>query len=191
MLKRSLLACALLPLWTPAHATPELDALRAEIAQMKQLYETRLADLETRLKQAETRADVAPTAQAPDNLASTPANAFNPAMSLILSGQYAHRDDLEERGLTGFMPVGGHAHGTERGFGLNHTELVLSANVDPTWRGLANLAIADEEVEVEEAWFQSLGLGAGLSLKRAAASCPASGISTSNIRTHGISSTRR
>ncbi len=42
---RILLACALLPLWGDARADTELDALRAEIAQMKQLYETLLADL--------------------------------------------------------------------------------------------------------------------------------------------------
>lgn len=166
MLKRSLLACALLPLWAPAHATPELDALRAEIHAMKNQYESRLAELEARLKQAESQtAQAARPAESPSSARAAPANSFNPEMSLILSGQYARRDDLEERGLTGFAPIGGHNHGTERGFGLNHTELVLSANVDPYWRGLANLAIADEEVEVEEAWFQSLGLGAGLTLK--------------------------
>jgi hypothetical protein len=162
MQARSLLACALATLSGLAHAAPDLDALRAEIAQMKQHYESRLADLEARLKQAETQA-AHPAAPAPAT--SAPASGFNPEMSLIVSGQYARRDALEERGLTGFMPVGGHAHGTQRGFGLNPTELVLSANVDPHWRGLANFAFDDEGVEVEEAWFQSLGLGAGLTLK--------------------------
>ena len=162
MLKRSLLACALLPLWAPAHATPELDDLRAEIQQLKQLYETRLGDLEARLKLAEVQP--MPTARQAES-APTQSNAFNPEMSLILSGQYARRDDLEERVITGFMPAGGHDHGSERGFNLNHTELVLTANVDPLWRGQANLAIADGEVEVEEAWFQSLGLGQGMTLK--------------------------
>jgi outer membrane receptor protein involved in Fe transport len=86
-------------------------------------------------------------------------------VSLILQGRYAHRDDREERGITGFLPAGQHAHGGERGFSVDHTELVLSANVDPYWRGYANLAFVDDQVELEEAWFQSLALGRGLTLK--------------------------
>jgi len=95
--------------------------------------------------------------------APTAANAFNPEISLILQGAYIDRAG-GERPITGFMPSGGHAHG-ERGFTLDHTEVVASANVDPYSRALVNLALADEEVEVEEAWFQSLRLGQGLTVK--------------------------
>ena len=53
----------------------------------------------------------------------------------------------------------------QRGFSLDHTELVMSASVDPYFRGYFNIALLDEEVEIEEAWFQTTGLGNGLSLK--------------------------
>ncbi len=71
------------------------------------------------------------------------------------------------------MPAGGHdehAAGTieginKRGFSVDHTELILGASIDPYWRGQAILALADGEVEVEEAWFQSLAIGHGVGLK--------------------------
>lgn len=94
---------------------------------------------------------------------------FNPEMSLILQGAWIDRAG-GERHLTGFLPADSHGHGhgdggTTRGLTLDQTELVLSANVDRHFRGYVNLAFIDEEVELEEAWFQTLGLGHGFSLK--------------------------
>ncbi len=159
MFKRSILACALLGAWGQAQANGEIDTLRAEFARLKQHYEARLKDLEARLQAAEARP------AAPEPAAPAAASGFNPEASLILQGRYAHRKDIEERGLTGFLPAGGHAHGTERGFSVDHSELVLSASVDPYFRGYATVALVDEEVKTEEAWFQTLGLSEGLSLK--------------------------
>ncbi len=51
-----------------------------------------------------------------------------------------------------------------RGFSIDGSELVMSANVDPYFRGYLN-AVLNEAVDVEEAWFQTLGLGHGLTLK--------------------------
>ncbi|MEW5771549.1 MAG: TonB-dependent receptor [Pseudomonadota bacterium] len=156
------LAIALAAACAPAAADGEIDAIRAEIAAMKQHYETRIAALEARLQEAETRTAVPePAAQAP----ATGGGRMNPDIGLILQGRYAQRDDLAERFIGGFAPVGGHAEGGGRGFSLDHSELLLSASVDPDWRGHAILAMADGAVEVEEAWFQSLGLGNGLTLK--------------------------
>lgn len=89
---------------------------------------------------------------------------FNPDISLILQGRYVSQKDIEERHITGFA-AGGHEHGGGRGFSLDGSELVVSGNIDPHFRGHATLAFADEEVEVEEAWFQTLGLGRGFTLK--------------------------
>lgn len=50
MPKHSLLAGALLCLWAGAsQADASLDALRAEIRQMRESYETRLTEMENRL----------------------------------------------------------------------------------------------------------------------------------------------
>ncbi|GAB4295129.1 MAG: hypothetical protein Kow0096_11780 [Thiohalomonadaceae bacterium] len=91
-------------------------------------------------------------------------HSFNPDISLILQGRYLNAEDIAERHITGFLPAG-HDHGSERGFSLDHSELTLSANIDQAFRGQANFAVADGAVEVEEAWFQTLGLGQGFTVK--------------------------
>lgn len=167
-------AAALCALVVPTQAAPQddLSALRTEFEQkFKALqgdYEARLKALESRVQSAETKAQSAEaTAQSVERTASAapPAvpSAFNPQLSLILQGAYLDRAG-GERPISGFFPAGGHAH-AERGFTLDHTELVMSANIDPYSRGLVTLAVADEEVEVEEAWFQTLRLGHGLTVK--------------------------
>ncbi|TCS69466.1 hypothetical protein EDC61_12027 [Sulfuritortus calidifontis] len=163
MFKRTLLACALLTVAQPSSAEGDLDAIRQEIAQMKAQYEARIAALEARLKEAEGR-PVGSTANTAASHDHDHGRGFNPDVSLILQGQYAQRKDIPERTITGFLPAG-HVHGSERGFSVDHTELVLSADIDPTFRGYANFALIDQSVSVEEAWFQTLGLGEGFSLK--------------------------
>ena len=154
----------------------DLAAIRAQIDEMKKTYEQRIAALEQKLAQAEAKT-APPAAQPmpavePAPAATSAASGFNPEVSLILQGQYRNIKKLDERGITGFVPAGGHDHGdgaiesvNKRGFSVDHTELVLAANVDPYWRGQAILAMLDGTVEVEEAWFQSLGLGHGIGLK--------------------------
>lgn len=171
MFNRLLLAAGLAAaLASPARAASpdEIGALRAEFDRKFQSlqadYEARLKALEGRVQTAEIKADNAQQDAAAS--ASPPpvsAGAFNPEVSLILQGAYIDRAG-GERLITGFMPAGGHAD-NGRGFTLNETELVLGANVDPYSRGLLILAVADEEVEVEEAWFQTLRLGQGFTVK--------------------------
>ena len=93
--------------------------------------------------------------------------AFNPAISLILQGTYADTSqDPNTFQITGFMPSGGEVGPPKRSFSLGESELVLSANVDPYFRGHLVAALTPEnEVEVEEAYFQTLALGRGFTLK--------------------------
>jgi hypothetical protein len=173
MFNRILMASAIPALFvSPAYAVTEAEwsALNEEIQKMKAGYEARISELEARVRSAEAKIgaaeDKAIKAETRAAEAQQPKpRGFNPDLSLILQGRYAHMDDLDERHLTGFMQ-GGHDHGGERGFSLDHTELAMSASVDQLFRGYANFALTDEEgVEVEEAWFQTLGLGKGLTLK--------------------------
>ena len=165
MLRPTLLVAALAATF-PAYADTDLDALRAELSEMKASYEARIQSLEKRLRQAEAQAASAPApasaAEADPQRAAS--SSFNPDISLILQGQYAQLDDIEHRHITGFLPAG-HDHGAPRGFSLDHTELVMSASIDPYLRGYFNLALLDDEVAVEEAWFQTTSLGNGLSIK--------------------------
>ena len=178
-MKKSVLAAALaaaMPWSFAAHADTELDTLRAEFDRKFQAlqadYEQRLKALEGRVQAAEAQAGEArasassAVATAEQSAKASPAptsGAFNPDISLILQGAYIDRAG-GERPISGFLPAGEHAH-AERGFTLEHTELVMSANIDPYLRGYLNLAFLDEEVEVEEAWFQSTQLGHGFTLK--------------------------
>ena len=166
MLRPALMAVVLAAAF-PAHADADLDALRAELKEMKSTYEARIQALEARLQQAESKAaDAASQGETPSQqTAADPAGSrFNPDISLILQGRYARLDDIEHRHISGFLPAG-HDHGATRGFSLDHTELVMTASVDPYFRGYFNLALLDEEVEIEEAWVQTSSLGNGFSLK--------------------------
>lgn len=159
----------------------DLAEIRQQLAQMKAAYEQRIATLEQKLASAEgTAAKAEATAREAESVArqanlrppaAAPASGFNPEVSLILQGQYRDMKNIDERRISGFWPAAAHDHddhghgADKRGFSVDHTELVLAANIDPFWRGQAILALQDGEVEVEEAWFQSLGLGNGFGLK--------------------------
>jgi len=158
MLRPALLAAALTAAF-PVHADTQLDALRAELQELKTAYEARIQALEARLQKTETQ-----TAEAAVKAEPAPVRAgFNPDVSLILQGKYAHLEDRADRGITGFLPSG--AEGPSRGFSVDESELVLSASIDPWFRGYLNAVLADGEVGVEEAWFQTTSLGHGLSVK--------------------------
>lgn len=158
MLRPALLAAALTAAF-PVHADPQLDALRAELQELKTAYEARIQALEARLQKTEAQ-----TAEAAVKADPAPVRAsFNPDVSLILQGKYAYLEDRADRGITGFLPSG--AEGPSRGFSVDESELVLSASIDPWFRGYLNAVLADEAVEVEEVWFQTTGLGQGLSIK--------------------------
>ncbi|HLP98451.1 MAG TPA: hypothetical protein VK149_08400 [Sideroxyarcus sp.] len=90
--------------------------------------------------------------------------AFNPAFSLILSGGYASLQRDPAIPATGFAmnPNPGH----EQGFNLGESEMGISANIDPQFRGVATLALAAAGgISVENAFVQTTALGDGLNLK--------------------------
>jgi len=94
-------------------------------------------------------------------------SAFNPEISLILQGTAASlKQDPETYQITGLAPSGGEVGPPRRGFSLAESELVVAGNVDPYFRGQLVAAFTPEdEVEVEEAFFQTLALGRGFTLK--------------------------
>jgi hypothetical protein len=168
-----------LPVVAMADTAADIGALRQEIETIRSGYEQRLQALEQRLKAAEAQAPaiavVTPTAVPAVTTATVPgggtgggANAFNPAIALILSGNYARSSlDPARYSLTGFaLPANSAAGPFGRGFSLAESELDLSASVDPWLRGAANISLhPDNTVSVEEAYVQTTSLGNGLSLK--------------------------
>jgi hypothetical protein len=110
-------------------------------------------------------------------------SAFNPQISVILNGNYYH-DTIDGEGgsLVGraFQPSGGathghdddhdhggHSHGaSENGFNFREAEVAFSATVDPYFDAALYLAIdGDGNVELEEGYFQTRSLPAGLRMK--------------------------
>jgi hypothetical protein len=171
-----LAACGVLASLPAQAADNDLKALREEIAQMRQAYEQRINALEARLIKAESKADSAQTVAQQTAVqqntvqraaAPTQSNSFNPEMSMILQGSYNNlKQDPNAYQITGFVPTLGEVSPGARGFSLGESELVLSANIDPNWRGTAILALAPEGgVNMENAYFESLGLGNGFSFK--------------------------
>ncbi len=151
MVRQWLCAAALAAAVPQAYAQDaETQKLREEIRQLQQ----RLEALEQQR---------APQAAAP----AAGANAFNPAISLILQGTAASSSqDPAAYRIDGFAPSGGEVAPAPRGFGLGESELAVSANIDPYFRGQLVASFTPEnEVEVEEAFFQSLALGGGFTLK--------------------------
>jgi hypothetical protein len=174
--KRNLIAAAIaLAFAGPALAQDaELARIREEIKQMKEGYERRIDALEKRLVEAETKAGKAERSAASAETAAVSASsrptsegAFNPAVSLVLQGTYANTSqDPNKFQITGFVPSGGEVGPPKRSFGLGETELAIAANIDPYFRGVAIASLAPEGgVGVEEAYFQTLALPAGFTIK--------------------------
>ena len=99
--------------------------------------------------------------------AETPVNneaVFNPAFSLILSGTYGNLQRDPAIPATGFAmnPNPGHT----QGYSLGESELGISANIDPDFRGVATMSIAAAGgITVENGFVQSTSLDDGLNLK--------------------------
>lgn len=187
MLHKPFYMAALLAASCGAQAATDADlaAIRSQINQLKSAYEQRIAALEKKLEQAETKTAQAEnkatraetvavqaeavatqatlrTPQAPSSAA-----AFNPEISLVLSGSYTNLSrDPKQRRLQGFIPSNGELMPEGRSFNLGESELMFAANIDTLLRGTLRVAMAsDNTVGVEEASIQTLGLGQGLNLK--------------------------
>lgn len=187
MYKRKIIASGIImmlgvPLSAIAADSAEIQQIRKEIEALKQGYEARIQALEQRLKNTELAASSAENhavhaETAASQMAALPApgtptdsaNAFNPAVSLILSGLYSnHSLDPAAYQLTGFhLPsaVMGDLQ-PQRGFSLAESELGIYASIDPMFFGGLNFAIhPDNTVSTEEAFIQTTGLQQGLTVK--------------------------
>ena len=171
----SLLATTLgIALSAQAASDTELAEVRTQIRQLKEGYETQIKALEQRLQGLEMATlKVEPFAaktEPADKQATTRAGgegAFNPAISVVLNGAYGNfSKDPDRYALSGFVPANNGLSPGTRGLSLRESELAIAANIDPDFRG--NLLLSFDSanaVSVEEAYFQSIGLGNGLSLK--------------------------
>jgi len=153
----------------------EVTELRALLTEVQQDYEARISELEIRLARAEQMAsgakrdaseafEIAEQTAIDQTSGASSANTFNPSLGAVLSGRYASIDQAWEE-IPGFQPAGEIGTG-DAGFALGEAEINLKANVDDKFFGNLTFAVADEggevEVELEEAWLQTIGLPAGI-----------------------------
>jgi len=172
-----LVAATCIPTAHAADIANEIAELRAALLEMQRDYENRISDLEKRLANAEQLAsgaqrdaseafEIAEQTAIDQSSGATAANTFNPALGAVLSGRYANFDQGWEE-IPGFQPAGEIGTG-ESGFALGEAEINLKANVDDRYFGNLTFAVADEEgeveVELEEAWVQTTGLPAGITM---------------------------
>lgn len=185
MNKKLLSAAIAVALTSPVTAfaadSSDIAELKRMILEMKQQHEQKIQQLEKRVQQAEARASaaeskvetteskVAAVEEKVQARTSTGDNSFNPAISLVLQGGMAtYSKDPEEYHLEG-MPLGGEAGLHEEGLALWETELTASANIDNLFFGQTTIGLhtheGDIEVDVEEAFVDTLSLPAGLGVR--------------------------
>jgi len=120
-----------------------------------------LRDLEQRVQELE-----AANAGAGKTATRQVSNNFNPAISLILDGKLsAFSQDPATYVIPGFA-LGEETGPGDEGLRLGESELVMSANIDDKFYGQFTAALTPEnETEIEEAFFETLALGGGATLK--------------------------
>jgi len=168
-------------------ATDDVAALRAELEALKTDYTSRVQVLEARIKQLESAVATAQLAQpgappaapaaAPPALPqpspvaapgkSSNATAFNPAISMILTGNYASlSQDPASYRVAGFIPPPSGEGPGNRSFNLDESELTVASNVDPYFFGNVTAAIqGNNSIDIEEAYFKTIALNHGLTIK--------------------------
>jgi hypothetical protein len=155
-----------------SYADDEVSTLRAELNALKQEHANQVSALEARIDEieAEQRAAAAlvtPANTPPANTARGGASAFNPAISMIITGNYANLSaDPSTYRIAGFLPSGSEIGPGERSFNLNESELTVSANVDPYFFANVTASVtADNEIAIEEAYFRTLALQSSFTMK--------------------------
>ncbi|MFI4970346.1 MAG: hypothetical protein ACHP7D_09070 [Lysobacterales bacterium] len=145
-----------------ADALAALQATRAEIDAIKARQDTASATAQT--------APVESVAAAPQAApAGANGNAFNPAMSVILNGAYAHGSlDPKKYYRAGFA-AGGSSGPPAQGLSIAESEIALSANIDEKFYGQLILTAQNDKgqdhIGVENAFIETTGLPNGFGVR--------------------------
>jgi hypothetical protein len=119
-----------------------------------------LRSLREEVQQLEQRVNQSPASQP-----AARTNTFNPDIALILSGTYGNLQRDPAIPATGFA-MSPNNNGYTRGFSLKESELGITADIDPQFRGVATLSLAPTGgLTAENAFVQTTTLGGGFNLK--------------------------
>lgn len=162
MFKHAILCAALCsPIY--AHAVTEASTT-GDTEQLRKLRDE-VQQMEDRLQRAEAAAQQAKDAAAQASRPAAAANAFNPAIALILDGTYARLRQDPALPATGFA-TSPNNNGHTKGFSLGETELSAMASIDPMFRGVGTFSLLPTGgLAVENAFVQTTALGSGFGLK--------------------------
>jgi hypothetical protein len=197
-MKRSLLSLCLLAALSaqPAYAAdPDLEARLKALEDKVSTLSTELAAARAELDAMKSEPVAAPTGDAVDAVAAVSAepdaaddasasvaaeggdsgagssnpNLMNPAISIILNGQYAHHSlDPDSFSRVGF-PLAGEAGPGAQGFSLGESEFSFAANIDEKFYGQVTFAVGSEdgadELGLEEAYIETTALPNGFTLR--------------------------
>ncbi|QSX76945.1 hypothetical protein [Agrilutibacter solisilvae] len=148
--------------------TPPAESVASQSAQVDSTAATaeEIDDLAATPEAADATAAVA---AADGSQGASSANAFNPAITLILNGSYSHHSLDPDAYVRAGFPLVGEGGPAPDGFSLGESELALSANIDDKFYGQLTLAVESEdgqdEVAIEEAYIDTTALPAGFSLR--------------------------
>lgn len=141
-----------------AEALAALQATRSEIEQLKESQQASVA-----------ASEAAPAESSGAAVSGANGNAFNPAISIILNGQYAHHSLNPDSYVRAGFPLAGEAGPGAQGISLGESEIALSANIDEKFYGQLTLAVESEDGEdglgIEEAYIDTTALPAGFTLR--------------------------
>ena len=123
------------------------------------------------IKTAQAAAPVVEAAAAEPSAAPSGANgnAFNPAMSIILNGAYAHNSINPDRYFRSGFPLGGAAGPAPQGLSIAESEVSLYANIDEKFFGQLTLTASNDKgqdhVGVENAFIETTSLPNGFGVR--------------------------
>jgi len=156
-----------------AQALAEASAARAELDKMK-------ADQAAQAVAAPAAAPAQSSAESAVAAVSAPAgsspsgggangNAFNPAIAVILNGNYAHHSENPDRYVRAGFPVVPDTGPGPQGLSLGESEISFAANIDDKFYGQFTVSYHDDNgdvgTEIEEAYIDTLTLPDGFNLR--------------------------
>ena len=114
-------------------------------------------------------AQTAPVAAPAGASSGSNANAFNPAISIILNGSYSHHSLDPANYLRAGFPLAGGAGPSPNGFSLGESEVSFASNIDDKFYGQLTLTAESEDgqdhIGVEEAFVDTTSLPDNFSLR--------------------------
>jgi hypothetical protein len=142
------------------------DAMRRQAADAMAALQATKAEIEELKAMQPGLASVTEEAPAPTE---SNANAFNPAISIILNGSYTrHSVDPGSYFRSGF-PLVGEGAPSAKGISLGESEISFATNIDEKFFGQLTLAVGSDqgqdELGVEEAFIETTALHNGFTLR--------------------------